>query len=108
MIFFQSLVTNSVSDFSVGSGDVTSAMCDEAFSGPVFAPWAGAIRRRMNIVSAIPRPKYQRKFYYYYYYYYSTCTCITTTSMCLSFKLYYILWSTVLHCTIHLTNIIYI
>ena len=61
-IFFQSLISNAVSDFSVSMGDITSAGCDEAFSGPVFAPWAGAIRRRMNIKSEIERPKYQRKF----------------------------------------------
>jgi hypothetical protein len=50
-IFFQSLISNAVSDFSVSVDDITSAGCDEAFSGPVFAPWAGAIRRRMNIKS---------------------------------------------------------
>jgi hypothetical protein len=61
-IFFQSLISNAVSDFSVNLVDMTSAGCDEAFSGPVFAPWAGAIRRRMNIKSEIERPKYQRKF----------------------------------------------
>lgn len=59
-IYLQSVFIDAVADFSVGFNDITSATCDEALSGPVFVPCSGATRRRMNIVSDIPRPKYQQ------------------------------------------------
>jgi hypothetical protein len=59
-IFLQSIFIDSVSDFSVGFNDITSATCDEALSGPVFVPCSGATRRRMGIISDIPRPDYQQ------------------------------------------------
>ena len=59
-IFLQSIFIDSVSDFSVGFNDITSATCDEALTGPVFVPCPGATRRRMGIISDIPRPDYQQ------------------------------------------------
>jgi hypothetical protein len=59
-IYLQSIFIDAVADFSVGFHDITSAACDEALSGPKFVPCSGATRRRMGIVSQIPRPKYQQ------------------------------------------------
>jgi len=55
-IFLQSVFTNQVNNFDVGPDDITSATCDEALCGPGFVPCSGATRRRMNIISDIPRP----------------------------------------------------
>jgi len=55
-IYLQSMIVNQVSNFNVGLGDITSATCDEALCGPEFVPCSGATRRRMNIISDIPRP----------------------------------------------------
>ena len=55
-IFLQSYFINQVSNFNVEEEDITSAACDEALCGPEFVPCSGATRRRMNIVSDIPRP----------------------------------------------------
>lgn len=62
-IFLQSQITNNVANFAVGPDDITSATCEEAHCevgafGPdsAFVPCVGATRRRMNIVSSIPRP----------------------------------------------------
>ena len=59
-IFIHSVFTNQVNNFNVGPGDITSATCDEAMCGPAFIPCSGATRRRMNIVSDIPRPVSQQ------------------------------------------------
>lgn len=55
-IFLQSVILNQVSNFNVELGDITTATCDEALCGPEFVPCSGATRRRMNIISDIPRP----------------------------------------------------
>jgi hypothetical protein len=55
-IYLQSVFTNQVQNYNVGPNDITSATCDEALCGPEFVPCVGATRRRMNIVSDIPRP----------------------------------------------------
>lgn len=60
-IFLQAfLFTNEVTNYNVGPDDITSATCDEALCGPAFVPCSGATRRRMNIVSDIPRPTSQQ------------------------------------------------
>jgi hypothetical protein len=59
-IYLQSLVVNQVSNFNVDPNDITTTTCDEALCGPEFVPCSGATRRRMNIVSDIPRPKDQQ------------------------------------------------
>jgi hypothetical protein len=59
-IYLQSVFTNQRNNFNVGSEDITSATCDEAFCGPEFVPCSGTTRRRMNIVSDIPRPVSQQ------------------------------------------------
>ena len=59
-IFLQSVFTNQVNNFNVGPVDITSATCDEALCGPGFVPCSRATRRRMNIVSDIPRPVSQQ------------------------------------------------
>ena len=59
-IFLQSVFTNQVNNFNVGPNDITSATCDEALCGPDFVPCSGATRRRMNIISGIPRPAIQQ------------------------------------------------
>ena len=55
-LFLQSVFTNQMNNFNVGPDDITPATCDEALCGPEFVPCSGATRRRMNIVSDIPRP----------------------------------------------------
>mmetsp|Transcript_19658 Transcript_19658/g.29131 ORF Transcript_19658/g.29131 Transcript_19658/m.29131 type:complete len:887 (+) Transcript_19658:124-2784(+) len=56
-IFLQSQITNSVGNFAVGPDDITSATCEEAHCEVgQFVPCVGATRRRMNIISSIPRP----------------------------------------------------
>jgi len=56
-IFLQSQITNSVGNFAVGPDDITSATCEEAHCEVgAFVPCVGATRRRMNIISSIPRP----------------------------------------------------
>jgi hypothetical protein len=55
-IFLQGVMINNIGNFQVGLEHVTSASCDEAICGPEFVPCSGATRRRMNIVSDIPRP----------------------------------------------------
>jgi len=59
-IYLQSIYTNQVNNFRVGPEDITSATCDEALCGPEFVPCSGATRRRMNIISDIPRPTSQQ------------------------------------------------
>ena len=59
-IYLQSMIVNQVSNFNVKLGDITTATCDEALCGPEFVPCSGATRRRMNIISAIPRPENQQ------------------------------------------------
>jgi hypothetical protein len=59
-IYLQSMIVNQVSNFNVEYDDITSATCDEALCGPEFVPCSGATRRRMNIVSDIPRPENQQ------------------------------------------------
>ncbi|KAG7340661.1 hypothetical protein IV203_024204 [Nitzschia inconspicua] len=59
-IYLQSFIFNQVSNFNVELGDITTAACDEALCGPVFVPCSGATRRRMNIISDIPRPQDQQ------------------------------------------------
>ncbi|KAK1739929.1 hypothetical protein QTG54_009688 [Skeletonema marinoi] len=56
-MFLQSQITNSVGNFAVGPDDITSATCEEAHCEVgQFVPCVGATRRRMNIISSIPRP----------------------------------------------------
>jgi hypothetical protein len=56
-IFLQSQITNNVANFAVGPDDITSASCEEAHCEVgAFVPCVGATRRRMNIISSIPRP----------------------------------------------------
>jgi hypothetical protein len=56
-IFLQSQITNNVANFAVGPDEITSASCEEAHCEVgAFVPCSGATRRRMNIVSEIPRP----------------------------------------------------
>jgi hypothetical protein len=55
-IYLQSVLLNKVGNFQVGMEHITAASCDEALCGPEFVPCSGATRRRMNIVSDIPRP----------------------------------------------------
>jgi len=56
-IFLQSQITNNVGNFAVGPDDITSATCEEAHCEVgAFVPCVGATRRRMNIISSIPRP----------------------------------------------------
>ncbi|KAG7373346.1 hypothetical protein IV203_034070 [Nitzschia inconspicua] len=59
-IYLQSFIFNQVSNFNVELGDITTAACDEALCGPVFVPCSGATRRRMNIISDIPRTQDQQ------------------------------------------------
>jgi hypothetical protein len=59
-IYLQGVMINNMANFNVGLEHITSASCDEAMCGPVFVPCSGATRRRMNIVSGIPRPKSQQ------------------------------------------------
>lgn len=59
-IYLQASLINSVGNFAVGPGTITSATCDEAMCGPTFVPCSGATRRRMNIKSDIARPAYQQ------------------------------------------------
>lgn len=59
-IFLQSAMVNRLTVFNVGENHITSASCDEAMCGPTFLPCVGANRRRMGIVSAIPRPAWQQ------------------------------------------------
>jgi len=59
-IYLQSVFTNQVNNYNVGHDDITSATCDEALCGPDFVPCSGATRRRMNIISDIPRPVSQQ------------------------------------------------
>ncbi|KAG7373343.1 hypothetical protein IV203_034067 [Nitzschia inconspicua] len=59
-IYLQSLLINEVSNFNVDQHDITTTTCDEALCGPEFVPCSGATRRRMNIVSDIPRPGNQQ------------------------------------------------
>jgi hypothetical protein len=59
-IFLQASLVNSVGNFAVGPGTITSATCDEAMCGPTFVPCSGATRRRMDIKSDIARPAYQQ------------------------------------------------
>ena len=59
-IYLQSVVVNQVSNFHVKLGDITTATCDEALCGGDFVPCSGATRRRMNIISSIPRPENQQ------------------------------------------------
>jgi len=59
-IYLQALIVNQVSNFNVDPDDITTATCDEALCGPEFVPCSGATRRRMNIVSDIPRPQDQQ------------------------------------------------
>ncbi len=55
-IFLQSQITNNVGNFAVGPDDITSATCEEAHCEVgAFVPCVGATRRRMNIISSIPR-----------------------------------------------------
>jgi len=58
--FLQAHLSNSFSDMQVSFTDITMATIDEALSGPTFVPEVGATRRRMNIISDIPRPDYQQ------------------------------------------------
>jgi hypothetical protein len=53
-------MVNQVGNFNVGPDDITTATCDEALCGPEFLPCSGATRRRMQIVSDIPRPESQQ------------------------------------------------
>ncbi len=59
-IYLQSVLVNQVSNFNVGTNDITTTTCDEALCGPEFVPCSGATRRRMDILGDIPRPKYQQ------------------------------------------------
>eukprot|EP00536_Pseudo-nitzschia_multiseries_P010554 jgi/Psemu1/289146/fgenesh1_pg.325_\ len=61
-IFLQQYLTNQIHNYNVagGAGDITLSTCDEALCGPEFLPCSGASRRRMNIVSDIPRPRSQQ------------------------------------------------
>ena len=59
-IFLQGVLTNKLTNFEVGPGEITSATCDEAMCGPEFVPCSGANRRRMNIKSSIERPPDQQ------------------------------------------------
>lgn len=61
MIYLQSLMTNTVSNFQVKEDTITSAACEEAHckagNPRAFALCSGAItRRRMNVTSTIQRP----------------------------------------------------
>jgi hypothetical protein len=59
-LFLQGVILNNIGNFNVGMEHITGATCDEAMCGPAFVPCSGATRRRMNIVSDIPRPKDQQ------------------------------------------------
>jgi hypothetical protein len=59
-IYLQAFMVNQVSNFHVDPNDITTATCDEALCGPEFVPCSGATRRRMDILSDIPRPKDQQ------------------------------------------------
>jgi hypothetical protein len=59
-IYLQSLLVNQVGNFNVDPDDITASTCDEALCGPEFVPCSGATRRKMNIVSDIPRPENQQ------------------------------------------------
>jgi len=58
--YIQAQFANSFADMSVTYADITQATIDESVSGPLFVPWVGATRRRMNIASDIKRPAYQQ------------------------------------------------
>jgi len=58
--YLQALLSNSFADMKISFQDITMATIDEAISGPGFVPKVGATRRRMNIVSDIRRPHYQK------------------------------------------------
>ena len=61
MIFLQSTLINSVSNFKVNNETITSASCEEAnCEVGAFVPCSGATRRRMNVTSSIQRPGAQR------------------------------------------------
>jgi len=59
-IYLQSQIINTVGNFKVAPGTITSATCEEAMCELVFVPCVGATRRRMNIISSIARPKDQQ------------------------------------------------
>jgi len=59
-IFLQQYLTNQMHNYNVGPDTITLSTCDEALCGPEFLPCSGASRRRMNIVSDIPRPSSQQ------------------------------------------------
>ena len=68
-IYLQSQLINTVGNFNVKEGTITSAVCEEAHceleDGPGsgrmgFVECSGATRRRMNIVSSIERPEWQQ------------------------------------------------
>ena len=68
-IFLQSQLINTVGNFNVKEGTITSAVCEEAHceleDGPGsgrmgFVECSGATRRRMDIVSSIERPEWQQ------------------------------------------------
>ena len=68
-IYLQSQLINTVGNFNVKEGTITSAVCEEAHceleDGPGsgrmgFVECSGATRRRMNIVSSIKRPEWQQ------------------------------------------------
>jgi hypothetical protein len=59
-LYLKGVLMNTVGNFHVGLDHMTGATCDEAMCGPAFVRCSGATRRRMNIVSDIPRPKEQQ------------------------------------------------
>jgi hypothetical protein len=68
-IFLQSQLIDTVGNFNVKEGTITSAVCEEAHceleDGPGsgrmgFVECSGATRRRMDIVSSIERPEWQQ------------------------------------------------